>query len=129
MALTMAWHFGHRQGEDSGYFGAAPTEGSIPPRPRGGDDEEGSSPALLATWLGGPNADAVGGVAIAPDGSLLVGATQPGVDPAFWKPELFRGTETGSSSASRRMGGVCSPWCAAPAPWTISGSMPRATSI
>lgn len=80
----------------TGHFAVASNESVISPRPLGGVDDDGGSPAALATWLGGPNADAVGGIAIAPDGTILVGATLPGVDLAAWQPEHQAGDGDGA---------------------------------
>jgi len=91
----------------AGHFAVASKDSLITPRPLGGVDDDGGSPALLATWLGGPNAAAVGGVAIAPDGTILVGMTLPGADLASWKPAHLAGEGDGAvfrvSPDGRRM--------------------------
>ncbi len=80
----------------TGHFAVASAESSTTPRPLGGVDDDGGSPALLATWLGGPHADGVGGVAIAPDGTILIGATLPGVDLRPWRAENQTGGGDGA---------------------------------
>jgi hypothetical protein len=77
----------------AGYFAVAAPGSLLTPRRLGEADDD--SPALLATWLGGPKADSVGGIAIAPDGSILVGGTLPAVDLTSWNAAHLMGEGDG----------------------------------
>jgi hypothetical protein len=89
LVIGLTLIFQHR-GEQA----AGPRSGSNLPQASKQDrpQKDDHGPVLLATWLGGPNADSIGGVAIAPDSTILIGATLPGADFASWQPERQEGT-------------------------------------
>ena len=91
--LLLALYLWDHRAEAPGPLLVTDSEVLLTPRRLGEADDD--SPALLATWLGGPKADFVGGIAIAPDGSILVGGTLPAVDLTSWNAAHLMGEGDG----------------------------------